>query len=43
MKSNIEVQKIVMRNTFERYGKSTYFIDMFEKNEFGEWVLRELV
>lgn len=29
MKPNIRVQKIVMRNTFERYGKPTYFIDRY--------------
>jgi len=29
MKPNIKVQKIVMRNTFERYGKPTYFIDRY--------------
>ncbi len=43
MKSNIEVQKIDMRNIFERYGKSTYFIDIFEKNDFGEWALKDPV
>lgn len=29
MKPNIKAQKIVMRETFERYGKPTYFIDRY--------------
>lgn len=29
MKPNIKAQKIIMRKTFERYGKPTYFIDRY--------------
>lgn len=29
MKPNIKAQKIIMRQTFERYGKPTYFIDRY--------------
>lgn len=29
MKPNIKVQKIVMRNTFERHGKPVYFINRY--------------
>ncbi len=29
MKPNIKAQKIIMRKTFEKYGKPTYFIDRF--------------
>jgi N-acetyl sugar amidotransferase len=29
MKPNIKAQKVIMRNTFEKYGKPTYFIDRY--------------
>lgn len=29
MKPNIRAQKIIMKKTFERYGKPTYFIDRY--------------